>query len=1001
MRSRVGGWLNWILVFALAGVASLTAIQLRPSAAQGEETDPVLAWMERLTVEQKVGQLFLVPFVGQDIGPESDIARLIAEYHIGGVVVLESNANVVNEGDTLRQTADLINSLQTWAWQASQPITPTLGLTTSFSLPALSHRLAAQLPAEPFIPLFVALDHEGDGYPYTRLTNGFSPVPNNMAVGATWSAAQAEAMGSIVGQELAAVGVNMLLGPSLDVLNNPRPGLKGDLGTRTFGGDPYWVGKMGQAYVRGVHAGSEGRMAVVAKHFPGFGASDRDADQEIATVDKSRETVRRIELPPVFAVTHLNSEEPFVVADAMMTAHIRYKGFQGENIRQYTRPISLDAENLPLLLSEPEFEPWRAAGGLLVSDALGVNAIRKYYFDQLGTFPYRQIAQEAFLAGNDLLLLSQFAASDDWGEQLANIQDTILFFREKYESDPAFQARVNEAVYRILSLKLRLYPDATPPQVLVDVDPLAERVGGGWEAIYGVARDAITLIHPRPQELSGRIPNPPAADETILIFTDDRQRRDCEALGKAEEDCYFIHPLVLQEVMLRLYGPEASRQIDPDQITSLTFSDIVAFLSPLEAEASLPTPEPPPLATPEPRPEFLPTPTARPDIEAALAEADWILFALLDYNPRDYPQSGAVRELLARRSDLLRNKRVIALAYNAPYYLDATEISKLSAYYGVYSKTEPFIEASVRAVFREFTLQGNPPVSVLGTNYDLATQLEPDPNQVIRVSWPEIEPTVGTPEAVSLEVGDMIRLEAGPIQDRNGRLVPDGTPVSFRLLWREEGLEKNIRRETLDGMAAIEVEVDRTGQLEVSVGSPPAMTSTQWFITISEGEPLVVETVEPPTPTPTDTPTATPTPTATATATATPTATPTATATATATATPTSTPTATPIPTDVAEEPPMVAGRDLWKSLLAVFLVGLTGFVVELSGRQSLSRGTRAFLWALVWGLVGYNLYGLGVPGADWVRDVAREWGVILVCLVFGSVPVVFALWRRISDRQG
>lgn len=97
----------------------------------------------------------------------------------------------------------------------------------------------------------------------------------------------------------------------------------------------------------------------------------------------------------------------------------------------------------------------------------------------------------------------------------------------------------------------------------------------------------------------------------------------------------------------------------------------------------------------------------------------------------------------------------------------------------------------------------------------------------------------------------------------------------------------------------------------------------------------------------------------------------------------------------------MVAGRDLWKSLLAVFLVGLTGFVVELSGRQSLSRGTRAFLWALVWGLVGYNLYGLGVPGADWVRDVARGWGVILVCLVFGSVPVVFALWRRISARQG
>ena len=94
----------------------------------------------------------------------------------------------------------------------------------------------------------------------------------------------------------------------------------------------------------------------------------------------------------------------------------------------------------------------------------------------------------------------------------------------------------------------------------------------------------------------------------------------------------------------------------------------------------------------------------------------------------------------------------------------------------------------------------------------------------------------------------------------------------------------------------------------------------------------------------------------------------------------------------------MVVGRDLWRSLLAVLLVGITGFVVELSGGQALSRGIRAFLWALVWGLVGYNLYGLGVPGTDWVREVASEWGVILVCLVFGSVPVGLTLWRRLNE---
>jgi hypothetical protein len=62
------------------------------------------------------------------------------------------------------------------------------------------------------------------------------------------------------------------------------------------------------------------------------------------------------------------------------------------------------------------------------------------------------------------------------------------------------------------------------------------------------------------------------------------------------------------------------------------------------------------------------------------------------------------------------------MAYGAPYYLDTTEISKLTAYYGVYSKVRPFIEASVRALFQEYTPGGALPVSVEGINYDLSAQ---------------------------------------------------------------------------------------------------------------------------------------------------------------------------------------------------------------------------------------------------------------------------------------
>ena len=306
------------------------------------------------------------------------------------------------------------------------------------------------------IPLFTAVSQEGDGYPYTSLRGGFTHLPSNMAVGATWNDAHARAFGMIVGGELEAVGVNLLLGPSLDVLSEPRPGQSGDLGTRVFGGDPFWVGRLGQAYIGGVHLGSDWRVATVAKHVPGLGAGDRSLEDEIATVDKSLQDLRLIELPPFFAVTH---GDPITdTTDALMTAHIRYRGFQG-SIRYVTQPISLNAQGLQEILTQPELVPWREAGGVLVSDSLGVPAVRRHYSPELESFPHRQIALDAFMAGNDLLTLSRFALTDSWEDHVRNVTDTILFFQARYEEDETFRSRVDQSVRRILTLKRRMCPE--------------------------------------------------------------------------------------------------------------------------------------------------------------------------------------------------------------------------------------------------------------------------------------------------------------------------------------------------------------------------------------------------------------------------------------------------------------------------------------------------------------------------------------------------------------
>ena len=98
------------------------------------------------------------------------------------------------------------------------------------------------------------------------------------------------------------------------------------------------------------------------------------------------------------------------------------------------------------------------------------------------------------------------------------------------------------------------------------------------------------------------------------------------------------------------------------------------------------------------------------------------------------PTPAALSEFLAKRSDGLRDKRLVVFAFAAPYYLDTTEISKLTAYFGVYAHTAPFLETAVRALFREFTPVGAPPVTVTGINYELINQLEPNPGQIISLS---------------------------------------------------------------------------------------------------------------------------------------------------------------------------------------------------------------------------------------------------------------------------
>ena len=960
-----------VLVLALCGLCLLAPAPAR-SQDEPDLQAQATALLQAMTVPERIGQLFLVTFRGDRAPADSAIGDLILNYHVGSVALLSENDNLTGYGQpaqTPLQVRELTGNLQRLALLgfSEEPNPEGDGDVPPTAEP--------QPPTVP-LPLLLATSHAGDSLPMDNVLAGYTSVPNNMALGATWRPAYAQRVGEIVGRELTATGINMLLGPSLDVLERPSPLSAGDLGTNVFGGDPYWTGQMGSAYVTGVHEGSVGRLAVTARSFPGKGSSDRSVDVEVPTVRRSLEQLKQIELAPFFAVTRQTPGEAATV-DALLTTHIRYQGFQG-NIRATTAPVSLDPQALNSLMALPEFAPWRQGGGVIVSDRLGAGSVQRFYDDTQREFPHRQVAKDALLAGNDLLFVADFAlTAGDEAAQLANVKDTITWFRERYETDPTFRQRVDEAVGRILQLKLRLYGgDFAAANVIGEADDAPPFQQTDDAAFFDIAETAITLLAPSPDELGSRLANPPTLGDQLVIFTDLQIVEPCSTC----EPQPLLSPAALQERILALYGPTGSGQVQPDNISSFTFADLNDYLDAGVEPIPLPTTAISPTlsaqnATAQAAGPPVPTATLPADyrVQEALREADWLVFALLNAGANGGADSQALSRFLAQRPDLASQSQVVVLAFDAPYFLDSTEISKLSAYYGVYSRTGAFVDAAARALFLESPLLGAPPVSVEGIQFDLFTQTQPAPNQIIAlflVVGEEIE-APSSQEPLASAIGDTLRLQTGIILDRNGRAVPDGTLVRFILRNRVQGTVTILGdRPTTGGIAQLDYVLDASmgpGQFRITAESGEATVSQEVDIVIEEDAQLaiIVPTSAPTmTPTPEPTPTATPEPTVTLEP---------------------PTPAVTPPPPGPAEEPGWLIGLSEIRSLLGVLTgllaVGVAALWLDRLGATTPAQRIRRLLWGLVGGLLFYNYYALEMPGSGLLSGLGSTAGLVLVVL--------------------
>jgi len=581
---------------------------------------------------------------------------------------------------------------------------------------------------------------------------------------------------------------------------------------------------------------------------------------------------------------------------------------------------------------------------LIVSDSLGSPAVRDFYSQGGENFSPRTVSRDAFLAGNDLLYLGNITSGDANDDTYSATLRILDFFSQEYRNDSTFAQLVDAAVLRILSQKFRMYDLFTSSNVLTPESRLAS-VGNSQQVVVDVARNAATLISPDPLELNTLLPSPPNQSDWTVYLTDTSTYQQCDTCLSQD----FFAANALEQATLRLYGPSGSGQISPNRLRSFPFAELQLMLNN----------------------------ESKTTIEDDMGRATWVVISLTDVSNG---QIDLLRRLFSERPNLLRNKNVILFSFTAPYYLDATDISKLTAYYALYSKQPAFVDVAIRLLFQQMSLQGASPVSVL-PGYDLIERTSPDPTQLIPLALDEVESTtptatgesVVTPEPTEVplfRIGDPIAVRAGPILDQNGHIVPDDTVVRFDMNTKEGsgGILNQVETTTTDGVARASFVIDKPGKVEISVVSELAVTSVVLQIDASdEGAAVIIVTPEV---------TATPAP---------------------------ITPTSTPTP-----ESDLVT-REGYPRIGVWLLVLLAVFGGALLSYWAVSRivSTR---WGLRWalciflgGLLSYNYLALGFPGAaEWIASDAGPFGVLVLTFIGEALGAVAAgIWMQWFSEPG
>jgi beta-N-acetylhexosaminidase len=568
--------------------------------------------LKKLTLEEKVGQMFMIrlimpQFVNLKNPDYLNWLDQIDRYHLGSVLLT----------------------------------VPADGPSLSKSEPYEAAMLINQLQHHAKIPLLVAADYERG---VSMRLNGTTVFPHSMAFGAAGKPEFAEQFGRIVAQESRAIGVQWNLIPIADVNSNPANPV---INTRSFGEDPAQVSALVTAYIRGAHSGG---LLTAAKHFPGHGDTATDSHLGLAAVNRSREQINQIDLPPFRAAIAAGT-------DAVMVAHLTAPALEPDPSRVATNSSAIVTG---ILKQQLGFK------GLIMTDAMDMGALTSVY-PEGGAPAARHAAVDTVKAGNDMMIL------------FTDLDGAYKGLLDAVRKGEIPEKRIDESVLKILEAKASVKLNKGSQ---VDINALSSVISSPENLALAqqMADSATTLVRDNgrmlPIRRQGPLASAPAYGEVekqgnkllCVIFTDDVRSDNGRQLQRE----------------LRVRVPDARIIFVDPRIAAGSMAEIQSALSTAEnVIAAI---------------YLIPVPGRVVRTEGATG-----------VNTISMPDATAalLQSILQAKHD-----RTVVVSFGSPYFL--SDFSQIENYVCAYSNAITSEVGAVKALFGEIPFRGRLPVTIPG-----------------------------------------------------------------------------------------------------------------------------------------------------------------------------------------------------------------------------------------------------------------------------------------------